>query len=93
MSEICDKARDHMEKCLKALTSNFSKVRTGRANPHVLDAIKVDYYGQATPITQLAGVKVPEAKREQGRIQKLTDSYVAKIDEMLKAKESEVMEI
>ena len=181
MSEICDKARERMEKTLKALTANFSKVRTGRANPHVLDAITVDYYGQPTPITQLAGVKVPEAsmlvvepwdktslnaieraiassdlgitpsndgvcirlpfprpteerrrelvkefrqlaeearisvrnvrrdanskaehneelsedevKREQHRIQKLTDSYIEKIEEMLKTKESEVMEI
>ena len=181
MSEICDKARERMEKTLKALTANFSKVRTGRANPHVLDAITVDYYGQPTPITQLAGVKVPEAsmlvvepwdktslnaieraiassdlgitpsndgvcirlpfprpteerrrelvkecrqlaeearisvrnvrrdanskaehneelsedevKREQHRIQKLTDSYIEKIEEMLKTSESEVMEI
>ena len=56
-----DKAKQHMDKCLEALQANFSRVRTGRANPHILDPIKVDYYGQPTPITQLAGVKVPEA--------------------------------
>jgi ribosome recycling factor len=50
-----------MDKCIDNLKAGFSKVRTGRANPHVLDPIKVDYYGQLTPITQLAGVKVPEA--------------------------------
>ena len=61
MSEITDYAKSHMEKCLKALQDNFSRVRTGRANPHVLDDIMVDYYGQKTPVTQLAGVKVPEA--------------------------------
>ena len=61
MSEITDTARDRMEKCLEALKTNFGKVRTGRANPHVLDSIMVDYYGQSTPVTQLAGVKVPEA--------------------------------
>lgn len=61
MSEISENAKSHMEKCLKALQDNFSRVRTGRANPHVLDDIMVDYYGQKTPITQLAGVKVPEA--------------------------------
>ncbi len=181
MSKVTDNARERMEKCISALTTNFSKVRTGRANPHILDEIKVDYYGTATPITQLAAVKVPEASmlvvepwdksvlsavekaiassdlgiapsndgqcvrlpfpspteerrrelakecrglaedarvavrnvrrdannavsrdeeltedevnREQKQIQKLTDSYVAKIDEMLKAKEAEVMEI
>ena len=181
MSQYTDKAKKHMDKCLEALQANFSRVRTGRANPHILDPIKVDYYGQPTPITQLAGVKVPEAsmmviepwdksalrsiekaieasdlgitpsndgasirlpfpkpteerrrelareckdiaeearvsirnvrrdannkverdeeftdddvKREQAQIQKLTDSYVDKIDAMLKDKEAEVMEI
>ena len=61
MSEYTDFARKNMDKCLDVLRGNFAKVRTGRANAHVLDGIKVDYYGQATPITQLAGVKVPEA--------------------------------
>lgn len=181
MSEITDSAHSRMDKCLEALKANFSKVRTGRANPHVLDAIMVDYYGQSTPITQLAGVKVPEAsmlvvepwdktslnaiekaisqsdlgitpsndgqvirlpfpkptgerrkelakecrtlaeearvavrnvrreanaklerdeelseddvRREQAKVQKLTDDFVKKIDEATKAKEAEVMEI
>lgn len=61
MSQYTDKAKQHMDKCLEALQANFSRVRTGRANLHILDPIKVDYYGQPTPITQLAGVKVPEA--------------------------------
>ena len=181
MSEHTDKAKRSMEKCVEALKSNFARVRTGRANPHILDAIKVDYYGQPTPITQLAGVKVPEASmlvvepwdksslraiekaiegsdlgitpsndgvcirlpfpkpteerrrelakecsqmaeegrvavrnvrrdangrierdeelsedeqaREKKAVQKLTDTYVAKVDELLKAKTAEVMEI
>ena len=61
MSQHTDKAQRSMEKCVEALKSNFARVRTGRANPHILDPIMVDYYGQPTPITQLAGVKVPEA--------------------------------
>ena len=61
MSQYTDKAKKHMDKCLEALQANFSRVRAGRANPHILDPIKVDYDGQPTPITQLAGVKVPEA--------------------------------
>ncbi len=184
MSEYTDAAKTHMDKCLSALKSNFAKVRTGRANPHVLDDIRVNYYGVPTPITQLAGVKVPEASmlviepwdksslrsiekaimdsdlgitpsndgihirlpfpkpteerrrelvkecnkygeqakvsirnarrdaneeaeadekegyitedelaREKKAIQKLTDQYVAKVDEMLKTKTAEVMEI
>lgn len=61
MSHYTDQAKTSMTKCIDALSHNFSKVRTGRANAHVLDDIKVEYYGQMTPITQLAGVKVPEA--------------------------------
>ena len=61
MSEYTDSAKRRMDKALDALKANFARVRTGRANPHVLDSIKVDYYGVSTPITQLAGVKVPEA--------------------------------
>ena len=62
MSEHTDNAESRMKKCVDSLSKNFARVRTGRANPHILDAIKVDYYGMSTPITQLAGVKVPEAK-------------------------------
>ena len=61
MSQHTDFAKSHMDKCIEALKANFARVRSGRANPHILDPIKVDYYGQPTPITQLAGVKVPEA--------------------------------
>lgn len=61
MSLYTDEAQERMEKTIDSLKYNFGRVRTGRANPHILDAIKVDYYGQPTPITQLAGVKVPEA--------------------------------
>ena len=177
MSEI----RDNMYKTLESLKHNFAKVRTGRANANVLADITVDYYGVATPITQVAAVKTPEAhllviepwdkalvnaimkavsasdlgitpnsdgivirlpfpapteerrrelvkecrelaehakiairnvrrdannklerdeelteddvRREQGKVQKATDEYVARVDEMLKAKEAEVMEI
>lgn len=61
MSVHTDNAKERMEKSIDSLKYNFGRVRTGRANPHILDSIKVDYYGQPTPITQLAGVKVPEA--------------------------------
>ena len=60
MSIHTDNAEERMEKSIESLEYNFGRVRTGRANPHILDAIKVDYYGVPTPITQLAGVKVPE---------------------------------
>lgn len=181
MSVHSDKAKQSMDKCIEALKNNFSRIRTGRANPHALDHIKVDYYGQPTPISQLAAIKVPEAsmlmvepwdksslksiekaietsdlgitpsndgsairlpfpmpteerrrelakecsqiaeearvavrnvrrdvngkierdeelseddqKREKNGIQKLTDSYIAEIESLLKTKTSEIMEI
>ena len=171
MSQYTSAAKKQMEKSIDSLVYNFTRVRTGRANAHVLDGIKVDYYGQPTPVTQLAGVKVPEASilrdiekaielsdlgitpsndgasirlpfprpteerrkelvkecgryaedakvgirnarrdannkaekdeelsedevsREKKAIQKLTDDYVAKVDELLKNKTAEVMEI
>ena len=61
MSNHTSNAEERMKKSIESLDYNFGRVRTGRANPHILDAIKVDYYGVPTPITQLAGVKVPEA--------------------------------
>lgn len=181
MSEYTELAKSLMEDSVKALQKNFAKVRTGRANTQVLDGITIDYYGVATPISQVAAVSVPEAsliqispwdlatlnaiehaimqsdlgitpsnngkqirlpfpkpteerrrelarqchtlaeesrisvrnarreaihevesvedlpeddvRREKDAIQKVTNTYIAKIDEMLKAKEAEVMEI
>jgi ribosome recycling factor len=61
-SEILAEARSHMEKTVKALAHEFTTVRTGRASSAVLDNIQIDYYGTPTPITQLAGVKTPEAQ-------------------------------
>ncbi|OUO34955.1 ribosome recycling factor [Olsenella sp. An290] len=61
MSQYTEKAEKNMRKCLDTLKSNFARVRTGRASAAILEPIMVDYYGQPTPITQLAGVKVPEA--------------------------------
>ena len=181
MSQYTERAEKNMGKCIDTLKANFARVRTGRANAQILAPIMVDYYGQPTPITQLAGIKVPEASmlvvepwdksalraiekaiessdlgitpsndgtsirlpfpkpteerrkelvkeckelaeearvsvrnvrrdvngkierdeelsddeqsREKKAVQKVTDSYVAKIDELLKAKSAEVMEI
>lgn len=172
---------EHMDKTIESLKHNFAKVRTGRANANILSDITVEYYGVATPISQVAAVKTPEAhmlviepwdkalvnaivkavsasdlgitpssdgsivrlpfpapteerrrelvkecrdiaeqarvairnirrdfnnkierdeeltedevRREQAKVQKYTDEYIAKIDELFKSKESEVMEI
>ncbi|MDD3254043.1 MAG: ribosome recycling factor [Lachnospiraceae bacterium] len=53
---------DKMNKSLEVLLEDFGTIRAGRANPHVLDKIKVDYYGTPTPIQQVGNLSVPEAR-------------------------------
>ena len=53
---------EKMDKTLSVLQENFAEVRAGRANPAILNKIKVDYYGTSTPINQVAGISVPEAR-------------------------------
>ena len=54
--------KEKMSKTISVLQENFSEVRAGRANPAILNKIKVDYYGTPTPINQVAGISVPEAR-------------------------------
>lgn len=61
-SERVQPYEQKMEKTLAHLETDLQAVRAGRANPHVLDRIRVDYYGSPTPIQQLANVSVPEAR-------------------------------
>ena len=53
---------EKMEKTVSVLKSDFNTIRAGRANPHVLDKIRVDYYGVPTPIQQVGNVSVPEPR-------------------------------
>ncbi len=54
-----------MEKSIKSLENELGTIRAGRANPHVLDRITVDYYGTPTPLQQVANISVPEARMIQ----------------------------
>ena len=51
-----------MDKTMEVLLADYGTIRAGRANPHVLDKIKVDYYGTPTPLQQVGNVSVPEAR-------------------------------
>ena len=57
-----EELEERMLKSLSVYEENLSEVRAGRANPAILNKITVDYYGVATPINQVAGVSVPEAR-------------------------------
>ena len=56
---------EKMQKAYDFLLADYQTIRAGRANPHVLDKLKVDYYGTPTPIQQVANVSVPEARMIQ----------------------------
>ena len=56
---------EKMEKCVDYLVTEFASIRAGRANPNVLNKIRVDYYGTPTPIQQVANVSVPEPRMIQ----------------------------
>ena len=56
------KIKERMEKTINAFTDKLGEVRAGRANPAILNKIKIDYYGVPTPINQVAAVSVPEAR-------------------------------
>lgn len=57
-----DEIKEKMEKTLSVFENNLSEIRAGRANPAILNKIKIDYYGVPTPISQVAGISVPEAR-------------------------------
>jgi ribosome recycling factor len=59
---VLDEARDGMRKAIEGLQKELSRIRTGRANPSLLDPIHVDYYGSSTPLNKLATVSAPEAR-------------------------------
>ena len=60
--EELKKYEDKMNKTLDVLEDEFGAIRAGRANPHVLDKIKVDHYGTPTPLQQVGNISVPEAR-------------------------------
>ena len=62
IEEIKDDARQRMEKSITALKGQFSKIRTGRAHPSLLDSIMVPYYGTPTPLKQVANVVAEDSR-------------------------------
>ena len=81
MDERIVKYQDKMDKTLAKLDSEFGTIRAGRANPHVLDRIMVEYYGTPTPLQQVANISVPEARMIQ--IQPWEGSLVKEIEKAI----------
>jgi ribosome recycling factor len=62
MQDSIAQLKTKMQKSLESLGIEFNKIRTGRANPSILDGVKVDYYGNPTPISQTANISVEEGR-------------------------------
>ncbi len=62
MNERIAPFEEKMNKTIASLTEDYASVRAGRANPHLLDKLRVDYYGTPSPIQSVANVSVPEAR-------------------------------
>ena len=60
MKEILSETKQRMQKTLEDLTGDLATIRTGRASVHLLDHVSVDYYGNLTPVSQLATLHAPE---------------------------------
>ena len=62
MNQIKEETSQRMSKSIDSLKSQFNKIRTGRANPSILESVTVDYYGTPTPINQTSNISVEEAR-------------------------------
>ena len=72
---------EKMKKTIHALDTELASIRAGRANPHILDKLTVDYYGAPTPIQQVANISVPEARMIQ--IQPWESSMIKAIEKAI----------
>ncbi|TDL97755.1 ribosome recycling factor [Macrococcus brunensis] len=78
--EIINETKDKMQKSIDSLTREFAGIRAGHASASLLDRVSVNYYGADTPVQQLAGISVPEA-----RMLVVTPYDKSSIDDILKA--------
>ncbi|WP_313527393.1 ribosome recycling factor [Anaerotignum sp.] len=82
-SELIKPYEEKMVKTVAALVNDYATIRAGRANPHVLDKITVEYYGTPTPINQVGNITVPEARIIQ--IQPWDSSVIKAIEKAINA--------
>ncbi|MEG0290481.1 MAG: ribosome recycling factor [Erysipelotrichaceae bacterium] len=63
MQEILDKTTQKMDKAIASLSTSLQSIRTGRANPTILERVSIDYYGSMTPINQVSSINVVEGRQ------------------------------
>ena len=62
LDDINQETSQRMQKSINAFSSNLRKIRTGRATPDILDGVQIEFYGNATPIKQLANITVEDSQ-------------------------------
>ena len=62
LNDVYQGTRDRMDKAMAALTQELNAIRTGRANPSLVELLPIEYYGTLTPLQELAGISVPESR-------------------------------
>ena len=62
LENIKKETEQKMIKSVESLKTNLAKIRTGRAHPSILDGIKIDYYGNETPLSQVSSIKAEDAR-------------------------------
>jgi ribosome recycling factor len=83
MDERMKQYDEKMQKTVAALEDEYGNIRAGRANPHLLDKLRVDYYGQPTPLQSVANISVPEPRMIQ--IQPWESSLIKEIEKVILA--------
>lgn len=81
IEDIKQKLNDSMDKAIKSLQNQFTRVRTGRANAAILDGVNVDYYGTPTPVKQVGQISTPEARLLQ--IQPFDKTIISDIEKAI----------
>jgi len=81
LDKVCAEYRGRMSKAVDVLEAEFARIRTARANPAILDGVKVEYYGTPTPLKQVASVSAPEPR--QIVIQPWDRSIIADIEKAI----------
>lgn len=83
MDERIKPYEDKMKKTMDVLTEEYASIRAGRANPHLIDKLRVDYYGTPSPISSVANISVPEARVIQ--IQPWESKMIKEIEKAIQA--------
>ncbi len=65
VNDVLSELQERMQKAIDSLKHDLLAIRTGRANPAIVEGIKVDYYGMPTPLNQIASISIPEAQQIQ----------------------------